>query len=348
MEEVKQIDFVKIVKAMFHNKKYYFYTLPVAFVLSALLIVCIPRYYRCYVTMAPEVSVMGGGTLSDMAASFGINIGSSSTSGSDAILPDLYPDVVASTAFLVKLADVKVATYDGTVRTTYYNYLKDHQKQPWWGSVGGYVRSLFVKPDTLGVNEKLTPFRLSRAQRDMLDLMGSKIGCAMDKKNYVISISVEDQDPLVCATMADSVKAHLQDFITEYRTNKARNDYNHARKLCEEAHDQYVKARQRYASFSDANEGLVLESYRSKQEDLENEMQLKYNTYTAMAAQMQAADAKVQERTPAFTTIQGASVPILPAGPKRVIFVLVMVFLTFVGTTIYILYNDSKKEVKAE
>ena len=189
---------------------------------------------------------------------------------------------------------------------------------------------------------------MSRSQSDLLGRIGKNIDCSMDKKNYVISIGVEDQDPLVCATMADSVKAHLQEFITEYRTSKARNDYNHARKLCEEAHDQYVKARQKYAAYSDANEDLVLESYRSKQEDLENEMQLKYNTYTAMAAQMQAADAKVQERTPAFTTIQQASVPIRPAGPKRMIFVAVVLVLTFIGTSIHILYKDNKTEAKAE
>lgn len=348
MEEVKQIDFVKIVKVIFHNKRYYFYALPIAFVLSSLYIICFPRYYRSYVTMAPEVSVMGGGTLSDMAASFGINIGSSSSAGSDAILPDLYPDVVASTAFQVKLAGVKIKTSDGAIQTTYYDYLKKYQKAPWWSSVIGAVTSLFSAKDTVGDNEKLNPFMMSRSQSDLLDRIGKNIDCSMDKKNYVISIGVEDQDPLVCATMADSVKAHLQEFITEYRTSKARNDYNHARKLCEEAHDQYVKARQKYAAYSDANEDLVLESYRSKQEDLENEIQLKYNTYTAMAAQMQAADAKVQERTPAFTTIQQASVPIRPAGPKRMIFVAVVLVLTFIGTSIYILYKDNKTEAKAE
>lgn len=342
MEEVKQIDFVKITKLILRNKKYYLYTLPVAFVLSSLLIICVPRYYTCTVTMAPEASVMSGGTLSDMAATFGITLGSSNTSGSDAILPDLYPDVVASTNFQVKLANVKVTSNDGIVCDTYYNYLKNNWKTPWWNKVFLWVKSLFSDKSSLGSSsDKLDPFRLSRRQKGVLQLLERNISCSIDKKSYVISITVKDQDPLVCATMADSVKAHLQEFITEYRTSKARIDYNHARKLCEEAHAQYVKARQKYAAYSDSNEGLILESYRSKQEDLENEMQLKYNTYTAMAAQMQTADAKVQERTPAFTTIQESSVPVKPAGPKRMIFVAFMLFLTFLGTSVYIV---TKKE----
>ena len=74
----------------------------------------------------------------------------------------------------------------------------------------------------------------------------------------------------------------------------------------------------------------------SKKEDLENDMQLKFNTYSTLTMQYQAALAKVQERTPAFTILQGASVPIRPAGPKRMIFVAVMLFLTFIGTSVYI------------
>ena len=71
-------------------------------------------------------------------------------------------------------------------------------------------------------------------------------------------------------------------------------------------------------------------------------MQLKYNTYTALNNQLQAAKAKVQERTPAFTVIKGADVPVKPSKPKRVIFVLAMTFLAFIGTGLYIYFLHEK------
>ena len=79
----------------------------------------------------------------------------------------------------------------------------------------------------------------------------------------------------------------------------------------------------------------MLESIRAKQNDLENDMQLKYNTYTTLMTQYQTAKAKVQERTPAFTIVRGASMPIKPSGPKRLIFVLGMVVVVFVFLCIY-------------
>ena len=69
-------------------------------------------------------------------------------------------------------------------------------------------------------------------------------------------------------------------------------------------------------------------------------MQLKYNTYTTLMTQYQAAKAKVQERTPAFTLVQGAAVPIKPAGPKRMIFVIGMCVLAVFGTSLYCYFGD--------
>ena len=66
-------------------------------------------------------------------------------------------------------------------------------------------------------------------------------------------------------------------------------------------------------------------------------MQQKYNVYTAMNTQMQAAQAKLQEATPAFTIIESASVPIKPAGPKRVIISIAMMCLSFVVLSVWLL-----------
>ena len=76
-------------------------------------------------------------------------------------------------------------------------------------------------------------------------------------------------------------------------------------------------------------------------------MQIKLNTYNAMIAQVQNAKAKVQEKTPAFTILQNAFVPVKPTGPKRMLFVLGMVFLTFFVTLFFILGKILSKNLKS-
>jgi hypothetical protein len=55
---------------------------------------------------------------------------------------------------------------------------------------------------------------------------------------------------------------------------------------------------------------------------------------------MEAAKAKIQERTPSFTTLKSASVPIKPAGPKRMLFVLGMVLLATFITSLYVARDE--------
>mgnify|MGYP001023865083 FL=1 len=89
----------------------------------------------------------------------------------------------------------------------------------------------------------------------------------------------------------------------------------------------------------------MLQSYLSERDALENDMAMQYQAYSSMNTQLMAAQAKLQERTPAFTTLKSASVPAKPAGPKRMIFVAMMLFLTFVGVSIYILRDIIKNAI---
>lgn len=78
---------------------------------------------------------------------------------------------------------------------------------------------------------KVNPFKMTKKQNDIAKLVGQKIKCSVDKKTSVITINVEDQDPLICATIADSARVKLQQFIIKYRTNKARIDLEYT-KIC--------------------------------------------------------------------------------------------------------------------
>ena len=335
-EHLKQIDVLAIAKEMKKHKKQYLIALPVTFVLSCLLILCVPRYYTSTAKLAPEISSFSSNSLGDIASSFGFDLGGSAANG-DAIFPELYPELIESNDFMVGMFDVKVKSKDGSINTTYYDYLATKRQTPWWSKAYNSVKQLFATPDSTPVskNGKANPFQLTRRQDQIARLMSKNIKCDIDKKNYVISITVEDQDPLICATLADTVQTKLQDFITAYRTKKAKKDLEYYKKLSSDAKSKYERIRQQYGSYSDANQDVVLESYRLKANDMENEMQLLYNTYTSLQAQVQQAQAKLLMQTPAFTTLQSASVPLKPAGPKRMLFVLGMTFIAFIVVTVY-------------
>ena len=328
------IDLRKICSKLRTGKWKFVIIIPIVIVLSCLYIFSMPRYYSTDTKLAPEVeSTIGEGGLSSIASSFGIDI--SDVKSSDAITPLLYPDLMKDNNFISNLFDIHVTTEDGTLKTTYFKYLDHYQKEPWWGS-------LFHKK-TESIEEKVNPYALTKEQEKIVNIIREDITLNVDSKNGVITITTKSQDPLICKTLADSVRMKLQEFITTYRTNKARNDVDYYKKLTSDAKEKYERARQIYGSYSDSNSDVILESYKSKQEDLENEMQLKFNSYSSLNTQLQAAIAKVQERTPVFTLLKGAAVPIRPAGPKRMVFVFVMLIIATIFTSLWILRKDVVK-----
>ena len=330
------IDLRVIFKKILANKKLYFKVLPIVFVLSCAYILCIPRTYTSSLSLAPEMNNSSslGGTIGSLASSFGFDIGNMETS--DAINPMLYPDLMEDNGFVVGLFDIKVASADGEIKCNYYDYLTKYQDAPFWSKGVNSIKKLFAEKETQikGVS-KSSPYMLSKRQDGIAEDIRKNITISIDKKTAVITITAQAQDPLICKTLADSVKERLQVFITNYRTSKARVDEQYYKRLVTEAKREYEKSRQRYGSYADANTDVQLASLRSKQEDMENDMQLRYNTYSTMMTQYQAAKAKVQERTPAFTVVKGAARPIRPTKPKRMVFVLGMLVLATIMITIY-------------
>lgn len=333
MEKTKTIDLRIICRKLYNERKLFLIILSATFILSCLYIISIPRTYSTQTKMAPEVeSDLGNGTLNSLASVIGLDLSNMKTS--DAITPLLYPDLMEDNGFVTNIFKIKIKDPQKKIETDYYHYLKDFQEKSWWLKIFSLKRN--EDNDQVIAN----PYQLTQQQNIIAEKIRKNIIINVNSKNGVITISTTAQSPLVCKILADSVRDQLQKHITAYRTNKARTDWLYYKKLTEEAKQAYEKARQLYGSYTDANSDVVLQSYRLKQEDLENDMQLKFNAYSALNNQLQSAKARVQERTPAFTIIKGAAVPLKPTGPKRMIFVLSMLVLISIITTLIILRKD--------
>lgn len=348
-KEKQPIDFMALFRSLWKYRKLYYWVLGITFVLALIYAFSLPKVYRCEVMLAPELSTSrSSNTLSNLARSFGMRIGSGVVgNGSEALMPTLYPDLMNSVDFKVSLFDVQVCAKDSVKPKSYYDYLLNDQKRPWWSAIKsgimGAITGLFASEDTTEVSSVakiVNPFKLTKQQTAIAGVIANKVVCDVDQKTLVITIDVRDQDPIICATVADSVKERLQQFITDYRTNKSRIDLEYNKKLCAEAKVRYEKARQRYVEFADANQDVVLQSVRTRITDLENEMQLMFNAYQTYSASVQNSEAQVQQETPAFMTLQSATVPINPAGPNKKKYLLVFLFLAFVATTTYVLYKE--------
>ena len=341
------IDFARLWAALVRRKKTYFKVIPTVIMAVWIITLGIPDYYKCKIQLAPEDNSGGSAnTLAMLASSFGFNLGGGSQGG-DAIKPMFFPDLMNNIEFKTGLFSILVQRPEDKAPMTYYEYLRDEQKEPWWVSARkGLMEFLSSREKEKKGYEKVNPFELTPEQTAIAGMINTKIICdisnSLKTQEVLVSIEVTDQDPHVAAMLVDSVKEHFQELVTEYKTKKAKRDLEFTEKLYWEAKKDYERARRLYAEFIDSNQDLLLESVRQKQTDLENEMQLLYNNYNAISTQLLAAKVRVQEETPAFTTLEPATVPLWPAGPNRSRLVVLFTIVALFFTTIWVLFDENE------
>lgn len=328
-DELK-IDWMDLLRKIIAIRKTLYKAAGIGLVLGIIIALSTPKQYTVSVTLAPEMgSDAKSNGLASMAASF---LGTSAMNSTpDALNATLSSEIVSSTPFLLELFDTRVQTLNGELDTTLVAYL-DEQRGSWMGAVLaapgmaiGAIKGLFTEePDTVAI---LNPFQLTKEESEKIKLLRENILADIDKKTGITTLSVTLQDPKVTAMVADSVVTKLQQYIINYRIAKAKEDCAYLEQLYKERQQEYYDAQQRYARYVDANKSLVLQSVRTEQERLQNDMNLAYQVYSQVAQQLQVARAKIQEEKPVFAVVEPATVPLQPSGTSRKVILVGIVFL---------------------
>ena len=337
----KEIDLIALAISILKEWKFMARFVVIGAIIGLVVALNTPKQYKSEVELAPEFSSASLGisdNLSDIASTFGINLGGKTSV--DAIYPDLYPDIFTSTDFIMSLYEVPIRTTTNDTPRPYLDYLLKESKVPFWNYPSIWIKSMLAKTKAAGGKVGATDnYYISKTNWDIIKLIRSLVTCSVDKKTSVITISVIDQDPLAAAILTDTLQNRLQSYITDYKTAKTRIDIAHYKKLVAETKDKYRKARSKYIASSDGNQKAYLMSTKAKTEDYKNEMDQEYEIFTQYLAQLRLSEARLQERTPAFTVIQRAVTNQIPVSTPRIFTMILWVFLSCAIGVIWILYG---------
>lgn len=348
--EKVETDWQMLFRKVWVSRRFLLIACGIGTVIGIIIAISIPKEYTATILIAPEnarrSSSLGIGALVGMADA---NI-NPSTVERDAIYPSIYPIVVNSTPFLIRLFDVKVHEQKNTAAMPLAQYIKERQKAPWWRAITSApfrlmnrFLSLFKsipKEEDKKKSTKIDIFRLTSEERSIASGIASRIAVGIDQKKRVITVSVTMQNPLVAATVADTVQACLQEYVTEYRTSKARRILKYTEELRNEAQTKYLETQTRYTNYADANQNLALQTSRAELIRLQNEMNLAHSTYNQMEQQVLVAKAKLEKMTPINAIIQPVQVPLNPSKPNKLLILVGCIFLFGAGGVTWILFME--------
>ena len=334
-DEELEIDLMDLLRKVIGIRKKIYKAAGIGLIIGIIVAISIPKQYTVEVTLSPEMGNNKGGGLSGLAASF-LGSGVSMGDGTDALNASLSADIVSSTPFLLELSNMKVPV-SGSEKISLSSYL-DEESSPWRsyviefpGMVIGGVKSLFIEDEDESIfldKASQGTIELSKKESQKIESLKKKIVASVDKKTSMTSVTATFQDSKVAAVVADSVVKKLQEYIIDYRTSKSKEDCLYLEKLFKERQQEYYVAQKKYADYMDSHDNIILQSVRTEQERLQNDMSLAYQVYSQVASLLQVARAKVQEEKPVFAVVEPAVVALYPSGTSRKVYVLVFVFLS--------------------
>ncbi len=344
--EEDRIDLLELVKAVWDGRQTVLKTVAVFIIFGLLVAFGSSEEYTSQVRLMPETqqqSALGG--LGGLARQFGISAGpQQSTEG---IPPSLYPDVTQSTVFLRELLDYEIAVPEGG-QATLMDYFKEQRgssflmflrrytiRLPY--TVIGWFRSSDDNPAEMDLQlaghtktERLV--QMSREEWEILRNLRNRISADVNRETGVVTIAVEMRNGVLAADVADEVVIRLGNYITDYRTEKARRDAEFIEQRFDEARERFDEAQRELARFNDENRGQLTAMARTEEQLLQSNYNLTFNLYNTMAERLEEARIKLQEETPVMNVLEPAAVPDRRSSPKRGrLLILYTVFGGFVG-----------------
>jgi uncharacterized protein involved in exopolysaccharide biosynthesis len=339
------IDIGKIIKVISKNKWAILIATIISAALGIFIAINIPNEYSSQVQILPELeSKDAAGGLSkfkSLAGLAGVDLGA--MSGTDAVRPDLYPNILQSTPFLMNVMNMKVYASKYKRTMVMSKFMEENANQELSTRIFG--KSEDKEKDMPLIDPKTIPLetlRLDKKQDALIKDLQKRVGTTLDKKTGVISISAKMQDPVIAATIVRYAQDYLTSYVVNYRTEKTLKDIKFLEDRIGEAKRRYDNALYSYSSYQDRNKGLFLNIAKDEGKKLQYEVDLSYNLYSELAKQLEEAKIKVHRETPIFKVLEPAQIPVIKSEPKRSVMVLGFAFLGLILSMFAVLVRNYK------
>jgi uncharacterized protein involved in exopolysaccharide biosynthesis len=338
-----EIDLIQLAKTLWNGRRTVIKATLIFMLIGLFVAIFSQKEYTASCTMVPQSAEGGsklGGNLGGLAAMAGINLGSMG-GGSD-IPPTLYPKIVNSIPFQKELMKTLLSIKGQAEQVTFADYYLEIKKPGLLGYVKKYTIGLpgvilnIFRGERRVTNDQLTGDQLTSDQKllsitleekKLIEILTAQLSIEYNDKDGYISLSAKMPEAKAAAQMVQKAQVLLQDAITDFETQKTKDQLDFVEERYAEKEKEAKAAQEKLAQFRDRNKNVSTATAQTEQERLTAEYNLVYGVYSELAKQLETQKIQVKENTPVFTVIEPVSVPIDRSKPKRTMILMIWTFL---------------------
>lgn len=310
------------------HRRLYIIVSAVCLLIAIVVTVSIPKTYAAFVKVADEpkeIDYLVGlsnrsAWIKQIMSDYNVNELMSES--------EVYTKFLKSESFMESISTIYITNYD----TDYYHYLLKYHERAWWVSVGNTISSIFGAYDE---------------KDDILGIIKNNVRSNYTPKYNTITLRVVDNNANVAALVADSVVNRLQTEIIDNRRKYSQANLINAEKKKNQLEKEYFKAQDEYISYRDSHFDETMPNVKITLSTLNKERNKAFDDYSDAYEQYIRADILHHRNIASFSVLQNVTVPIKSFEPKFVVYFLLFLFLGFVFTTWWILFERLMKSKKS-
>ncbi|MDZ7720278.1 MAG: Wzz/FepE/Etk N-terminal domain-containing protein [Balneolaceae bacterium] len=330
------IDLVGIAKDLWVNKGTILSSVIIVFALGIIIYLGSNPMYYSEAQLMPQ-STSNQSQLGQLFQQYGNFFGIQREAEENDIQVTMYPHIVESLNFQIELMqhEVYFSTLDSTL--TVFDYFNEYYRPSlvdrtvdfiwnytialpvtiWDGTRSFFSKETSERPeiDFSQFDEFDAPKQLDNRIRKVSTTAGELITISREPQTGFVNIGVSLPDPQASTEMVMLVKELLQEYVTDFRTEKAINNLEFIEEQYEEAKQLFQIRQDSLAAFQDRNVNLNLQSVAVVEQRLQSEYDLAFSLYNTLARRLQEAKIQVQEETPVFRVHEPAVIPGSPSEP---------------------------------
>ena len=358
--EEDEIDLLELAKTIWSKRMFILKVVALGAVIGVIAALLSPKEYKSTATLMPEYSTESQGGASSLLRQYGGLLGMSGgsyASNSNAIRVDLYPNIVRSTNFQLKLMDQPFYFSDINQEATLFDYYTELNNLGILGFLAEYtiglpgkiLGAILPKKELMttvpGDTSESMVLNLSEDEVEIIKLLREKITASLDEESGIVSVSVTLPDNVAAAAVTEYTIKELTEYLTEYRTEKVLRDLTFVEEQLATAEARFEEAQLTLAEFRDSNQGMLSARAQTEEQRLNSEYQIAFNLYNSLTQQYEEAKLKVQEETPVFKTLEAVQVP-LEDETSGAMILIVFIMLSGIGSIGWIFVHPLIEQFK--
>lgn len=305
------------VKLLWNNKwKIILFNFVVAVVTGLILVLFVNNYYTSTVTILPEFGGQGSqlSQFSGVASMFGVNLGESTP-------VEIYQNLTYSEAVLHPVITKKYSSKNFDEPVT-------------------LIKLYEIEPDeTLSEEDQKRKMYL-----DAQFKLSKKIAASVDKKTNILTITVEMPEPQLSAEVANTIASSIDDYVRNKRKTYASEQRFYLEKRVEQIKDSLAQAENELRTFREKNRQALSPSLKLEELRLMRVIEMRQRIFTEITIQLELVKLDEIKETPVLNIREVAGNPVVKAGPKRSVILLITMVMVFGASLVFVMITPHLRE----